>query len=191
MEWVHNAPTPPADDTGDLQPWEIELAGAIVGGFVSTHHWLREDREDLVQDCLEHWLRRRKAYAASRGAAARTFMRRVLERHLLDLERARTAEKRGGGDPLISLDEEDDAQTSPHDVVASREDTERAAHWAVALDRARARLTPNERVIVEALLQGHRMTDLPRITGRARSTLYVELQRIRGAFRDEGLDGFF
>ena len=187
---MHNAPTPPADDAGELAPWEIELANAIVSGFVATRPWLREERNDLVQDCLEQWLRRRADYDASRGASAKTFMRRVLERHLVDLERARTAEKRGSGDSPVSLYEEDDAQDRLHDLVANGEDTERAAVWAVAFDRARARLAPEERVILEALLQGHRMTDLPQVTGRARSTLYLELQRVRDAFRDEGLDGF-
>ena len=86
-----NSPEPPPDNTNDLTSEEIQLVGSIVAGFVSTRPWLLEERDDVVQECLEHWLRQRARYDAGRGASRATFMRRVLGRHLLDLETRRSA----------------------------------------------------------------------------------------------------
>ena len=190
MEWVHNAPTPPADDAGDLSPEEIELAGAIVAGFVSTRPWLREERDDLVQESLEHWLPRRKSYDAARGASAATFMRRVLERHLLDIEEKRTAKKRGGGQAVPSLDREDDRGVTLQWKIPANDNTERAALFAAALDRARARLTPEQLVLADALGRGLSMSEVARLARRARSALHADRERIREVFKDEGLDEF-
>ena len=190
MEWVLNAPTPPSDDAGDLARWEIELAGAIAAGFVSTRPWLREERDDLVQESLEHWLRQRPRYDAGRGASAATFMRRVLERHLLDVEEKRTAKKRGGGQASLSLDRDDERGVPLQQEIAANENTEQAALFAAALDRARARLTPDQLVLADALGGGLSMSEVARLARRARSVLYADRQRIREVFKDEGLDEF-
>jgi DNA-directed RNA polymerase specialized sigma24 family protein len=190
MEWVHNAPTPPADDAGGLPREEIELATAAVGWFVSNRPWLREEREDLVQDCLEYWLRRRTSYDAARGASLTTFMRRVLERHLLDIEDKRTAEKRGGGRASLSLDREDEPGVPLQQEIAANENTEQAALFAIALDRARARLTPDQLVLADALSGGLSMSEVARLARRARSVLYADRHRIRQVFEDEGLGEF-
>jgi DNA-directed RNA polymerase specialized sigma24 family protein len=183
MDWVHHAPTP----ANDLTPDEIKLAGDIVGGFVSTRPWLREEREDLVQECLEQWLRRRASYDATRGASLTTFMRRVLERHLLDIEEKRTAMKRGGGQAVSSLDDQDATRTSLLDSLGSMDDTEADALAAIALEGVRARLTPVQLVLADALISGWSMSDIARTAKQARSTLYLDLRRIREVFRDEGL----
>ncbi len=187
MEWVLNAPTPPAHDAGDLAPEEIELAGAIVASFVSTRPWLREERDDLAQECLEHWLRQRGRYEPTRGASRATFMRRVLDRRLLDIEEKRTAEKRGGGAAAQSLDEQDATQASVLDSLGSADDTEADALAAVALEDIRARLTPDQLALADALISGWSMSDIARTAKQARSTLYLDLRRIREVFRDEGL----
>ncbi len=180
----HHAPTPPADG---FEPNEIELARAIVAGFVSARPWLREERDDLTQECLEHWLRQRHRYDAARGASAATFMRRVLNRRLRDIEEKRTAEKRGGGAAPESLDREDRGAVL-HDSLSAAEDTEAGALLKVALDRARCRLTPDQSALTGALLEGHSMIEIVRATARARSSLYRDLERIRAIFKDEGLD---
>jgi RNA polymerase sigma-70 factor (ECF subfamily) len=184
---VHNAPTPPADD---LPKDEIKLAGAIVAGFVSTRPWLREERDDLVQECLEHWLCQRARYAALRGAALSTFMRRVLEHHLLDLDERRFAQKRGGGQSPDSLDAEGEGGISLYDITASNQDTAQAATFNLGLARALSKLTPEQRVLTEALNSGQTMVEAARAADRARSSLYRDLERIRDVFREEGLDEF-
>ncbi len=187
MEWVLNAPTPPADDAVDLSPEEIRLARAIVAGFVSTHPWLREERDDLTQECIEHWFRQRGRYDATRGASRATFMRRVLDRRLLDIEEKRTAVKRGGGAAAQSLDEQDATQASLLDSIRSADDTETDALAVAALKAIRARLTPDQLEVTDALLSGRSMSDIASTAKRARSTLYLDLERIREVFRDEGL----
>jgi len=190
MEWVLNAPTPPADDAGDLRPEEIELAGAIVAGFVATRPWLRVERDDLEQECLEHWLRQRGRYEPTRGASRATFMRRVLERHLLDIEEKRIAKKRGGGQPSLSLERDDERGVTLRRKIVANENTEEAALFAVALDSARRRLTPDQLVLAEALGGGLSMSEVARLARRARSSLYADRERIREVFKDEGLDAF-
>ncbi len=100
------------------------------------------------------------------------------------------ADKRGGGEAPASLDEADEYRTSLGDVVAGREDTERAARWTIALDQALARLTAQQREIVDGFARGYGMSEMARVTGRARSTLYLELRRIQEVFEDVGLDEF-
>lgn len=187
MGWVLDAPTP-AD--ADLSQDEIELARAIVASFVSTRSRLHEEREDLLQECLEHWLRQRGRYDAGRGATRSTFTRRVLQHHLRDLEDGRRAAKRGGGQPPDSFDEPNEVGSSLYDVTGAKQDTAEEATLNLALTRARHRLTPDERRLVDALGQGHAMTEIPHLTGRARSSLYRDLARIREVFKDEGLDEF-
>jgi DNA-directed RNA polymerase specialized sigma24 family protein len=190
MEWVPDAPTPPPDNAGDLAPWEIGLAGAIVAGFVATHPWLREEQADLVQECLVHWLVRRPRYSEARGASAATFMRSVLQRHLVDVERKRTAEKRSGASPVRSLDQRVGEGTSLRDTLRSSQDQEATALLTVALEQARSRLTPEQRALTNALMSGRPMAEIARATNRARSSLYLDLNRIRSVFREEGLDEF-
>jgi DNA-binding NarL/FixJ family response regulator len=117
-------------------------------------------------------------------------MRRVLERHLLDLEERRRAAKRGGGQSPDSLDEEDEAGTSLYDITASNQDTGTAALFNLGLAHALARLTPEQRALAEALASGHRMAEVARAAERTRASLYRDLGRIQEVFKDEGLDEF-
>jgi DNA-directed RNA polymerase specialized sigma24 family protein len=162
----------------------------MVAGFVSKRNWLREEGEDLVQECLEHWLRKRGAYAKTRGAALSTFMRRVLHHYLLDFEERRGAQKRGEGQSPDSLDEPNEDGITLYDVTPSNQDTAQAATFNLGLACALSKLTPEQRVLADALISGQHMAAVARAADRARSSLYRDLERIRDVFREEGLDEF-
>ena len=96
----------PPTPGGGLEPWEIEVAGQVVRAFFGAHALPgRLQFEDLVQECLWHWWQQRRRYSALRGASAATYMRRILEKKLLDIERAARATKRGGRVQTVSLDD--------------------------------------------------------------------------------------
>ncbi|MEX2245100.1 MAG: sigma-70 family RNA polymerase sigma factor [Dehalococcoidia bacterium] len=184
-----SAPTTrPWPDDG-LSDWEITTAHDAVRRFLSTRRELRDEHDDLVQECLLHWLRRRERYDPRRGASPKTFMKRVLDRKLLDLEDERRAAKRGGGARELSLDAEmDGSSLNLGDQLADPGDSEERRLLRMALSTAGARLNRRQRAIVRRL-PGSRL-EIARGLGITRSTLYEELRRIRDIYRDEGLDAF-
>jgi RNA polymerase sigma factor (sigma-70 family) len=176
---------------GGFSDWELDLAADVVRRFLRTHARPDVEREDLVQDCLEHWLRQRRRYDPSRGASPKTFMRRVLERRLADIADHHTAAKRGSGERALSLDRPfGEGPTDLGDSLAAPVEDEDALLLRIAIEQAGKRLTARQRAIVEALWSGTPKAELARHLEVARSTLYAELARIESIYRDEGLNAF-
>ena len=194
MEGVGSSLTPPQPQEG-LQPWEMELAEDVVRGFLATRApGTIQDADDLLQECLLHWWLQRKRYQQQRGASRRTFMRRVLNAKLVDLTREAGAAKRGCGRPADSLDrevgEEKEDGLVLGDLVPGDVDMEAESSLGVDHQRGVALLTERQRVVIRALADGWRVTDISRRSGLSRGTLYEELQRIRQVFRDAGLEEY-
>jgi RNA polymerase sigma-70 factor (ECF subfamily) len=184
----------------ELGPWEIALAERVVRGFLATRQPFGALAfEDLVQECLTHWWLQRPRYLAERGASRATFMRRVIEAKLLDIERGERAAKRGGRTQPLSLDaapgsDEDGptlAELLPDDDPnwSPAQATERLALRS-HLERVLPLLSRRQRQLVDALDSGSSMSEIGRLLQIPRATLYDELDRIRKVFRDESLEEF-
>jgi len=179
--------SPPPDS---FEPWEIALIDAVVWDFLKTRKpspFLQF--EDLVQEVLQHWWTQRGRYRAERGASPRTYLRKLANRKLIDLEREQNAAKRGGGQRPLSLDApvgDDDASTLGSLLEAGQQPERLQA----ALNRARAKLSSRQRRIVVALDVTASKSEAARLADVSRDTLYAELASIRDVFRDEGLDEF-
>lgn len=177
----------PAGD--GLAEWQLRVAEGAVRRFLATRPGLAGEREDLVQDVLEHWLRRRGLYDATRGASPQTFMRHLVERHLLDIEGRGTAAKRGGGQRQASLDAPLDEESGETLGDLRADPSSDPDGWLLksAIRAANGRLRERERRIVEALARGYTKAEVARLLRISRRHLYEDLARIKDIYRDAGL----
>jgi RNA polymerase sigma-70 factor (ECF subfamily) len=88
-----------------LDKWEIAVAKRVVGEFRRRSRILRrEEFDDLVQDCLLHWIGVRRKLAPDPDEPPVGYMAQVLRNKLTDLMREQGAEKRAGDLGAVSLD---------------------------------------------------------------------------------------
>ena len=88
-----------------IQQWEIAVAKKLVGEFRRRSRRLeREEFDDLLQDCLTHWVEVRARLTPSADDPPIAYMARVLRNKLTDLIREQGATKRGGDLDTVSLD---------------------------------------------------------------------------------------
>ena len=186
-----------------IQQWEIAVAKKLVGEFRRRSRRLeREEFDDLLQDCLTHWVEVRARLRPSADDPPIAYMARVLRNKLTDLIREQSATKRGGDLDTVSLDaavgDDDDSPTFADliDVATSGA----AGEVAIAEDRdaridiARAmkNLTPRQRRVCTLLGEEGLSIKAAAVRLRIpRGTLYEEIKRIRKVFADHGLGEYF
>ena len=191
---LYSAPDQFSENDG-LPQREVDIINHVVWDFLATRKPHPDlEREDLVQECLFHWWTQRPRYTETRGASIETFLRRVVQAKLIDLEREIKAQKRGSGRQADSLDrplnlEEPDADALG-DTVASNANTEGEATLQVSLEVALSRLSPQQKQIIVGLAEQDQMSHISQRLGVPRATLYDDLKRIRRIFQDEGLNQF-
>jgi RNA polymerase sigma factor (sigma-70 family) len=186
-----------------LQQWEIAVAKKLVGEFRRRSRSLeREEFDDLMQDCLTHWIEVRARLKPSADGPPIAYMARVLRNKLTDLIREQGATKRGGDLDTVSLDAAldddgnaptladliDGATSGAAGVTKAGED--RDARIDIA--RAMKNLTPRQRRLCAML--GEEGLSIKEAAARLRiprGTLYEEIKRIRKVFADHGLGDYF
>jgi RNA polymerase sigma factor (sigma-70 family) len=190
-------------ESGDvLQKWEIAVAKKLIGEFRRQSRSLaREDFDDLLQECLMHWLEVRRRLSPNPGGPPIAYMARVIRNKLIDLAREREAAKRQGDLDSVSLDDtlsaSDDAPTFAEliDAVRSRE---QSAETLLSPDDARidianamSKLTSRQRRLCVLLgEQGFSIKEAAERLRIPRGTLYEEIKRIRKVFADHGLGDY-
>lgn len=88
-----------------LQRWEIAVTKKLVGELRRRSRSLaRQEFDDLVQECLAHWIVVRRKLAPDPGAPPAAYMAQVVRNKLTDLIREQAAEKRAGEQEALSLD---------------------------------------------------------------------------------------
>ena len=136
----------------ELQQWEIAVAKKLVGEFRRRSRRLeREEFDDLLQECLTHWIEVRGKLAPNADGPPVAYMARVVRNKLTDMLREQGASKRGADFSTVSLDaavsDSDDAPTfadlldaavsSVADMIRRRRSS-RSTDWASSA-RARPR----------------------------------------------------
>jgi RNA polymerase sigma-70 factor, ECF subfamily len=186
----------------DLQQWEIAVAKKLVGEFRRRSRKLeREEFDDLLQECLTHWIEVRGKFAPDPEGPPVAYMARVVRNKLTDMIREQAATKRGGDTDTVSLDapvsESDDAPTFADLVDAATSGPlgeERPIDRNDArIDIARAlqQLTPRQRRLCTLLgEQGLSIKEAAERLRIPRGTLYEEIKRIRKIFAEHGLEGY-
>ena len=185
-----------------LDKWEIAVAKKLVGEFRRRSRILgRDEFDDLVQDCLLHWIGVRRRITSDPDNPPVGYMAQVLRNKLTDLMREQGAEKRAGDLGAISLDATVDGSDEGMTLAESLDASESAHsgqdgetqrhHMRMDLLRALARLTPAQQRL--CLMLGEEGLSIKEAAARLlipRGTLYGEIKRIRQVFADFGLDDY-
>ncbi len=178
-----------------LQQWEIAVTRKMVGEFRRRSRSLaREEFDDLVQDCLAHWIVVRQKLAPDPDTPPVAYMAQVLRNKLTDRMREQSADKRAGEQDLLSLDGSEDGVTLG-DVLADRESAQsdessggNRDHARIDIARVLVRLTPQQQQLCRMLgEEGCSIKEASERLRIPRGTLYEEIKRIRRVFVDQGL----
>jgi len=185
-----------------LDGWEIAVAKKLVGEFRRRSRILeRSEFDDLVQDCLLHWIAVRRRLALDPDNPPVGYMAQVLRNKLTDWVRERGAEKRAGDLGTLSLDATVDGSEDGMTLAESLEASESAHsgldaeahrhHVRMDLLRTLALLTPaQQRLCLLLGEEGLSVKEAAEQLRIPRGTLYEEIKRIRKVFSDHGLDNY-
>lgn len=178
-----------------FKDWEIAIAKRLISEFKKQWECLQlVDFEDLLQECLIHWLKVKEKFDPAKKASIKTFMAKVIRTELLFKVRTLSAKKRKSDQPIISLDEtisaEDeglslaeqipDKSVSPLDAALQSELKERVA-------KAKGKLTLFQKQICDFLEEGKNVEQIKKYFGKHRSFIDREIERIEKIFKKEGL----
>jgi RNA polymerase sigma factor (sigma-70 family) len=175
--------------------WEQAIAKKLISEFKRQWACLKSvEFDDLLQDCLFHWLRVRNKFDPAKKASIKTFMAKVIRTQLLYKVRTLNAEKRKIDQLSISLDEpvsdeegarslaEEIPDTSPGavDLVLQNERKER-------VQKALEKLSPEQREICRLMEERFSVRKIAKILNRDRRFIDRQIERIRKLFKNEGL----
>jgi len=147
-----------------LRAVQVRAAAAVATGRATA-----ADREDLEQEAfLGLWMALRR-YDASR-ASLRTFLEHVADKRFASLLRRR----RGS----LTVERLDGHWFATPDGIP-------AVLLHVDFERVLAQLTEADRTLARLLID-HGPTEISRMLGIARSTVYARMARLRRAFREAG-----
>lgn len=185
-----------------LQGWEIAVTKKLVGEFRRRSRSLvREEFDDLMQECLMHWLDVRRQVVPDAEGPPVAYMSRVIRNKLIDLARERETDKRRGELDAVSLDdtlgEAEDAPTFADlvDAEQSRELADRdmlnPADAQIDIGNVMRQLTPEQQLLCDLIgAQGLSIKEAAQKLRIPRGTLYEEIKRIRKIFVRHGLDDY-
>ena len=185
-----------------LDKWELAVTHKLVGEYRRRSRILeRHEFDDVVQDCLLHWIGVRKKLAPDPDDPPVGYMAQVLRNKLTDWVRERGAEKRAGDLRTVSLDATVDGSEDGMTLAESLEASEftqtgemgetHRHHVRMDLLRVLARLTPaQQRLCVMLGQEGLSIKEAAEQLRIPRGTLYEEIKRIRKVFSDHGLDNY-
>jgi RNA polymerase sigma-70 factor, ECF subfamily len=181
---------------GLFEGWEVAVAKKLVGEFKKQWRCLgTDDFEDLLQECLTHWLFAKDKYDPSAEASVKTFMGRVVRNKLSDIVKERGRDKRKVYQSCESLDQplndEEDASTLLDLLPDDEADFRLSVELGIDLPKAIRKLTPLQREICGLISEaGSNVTDISRQLGIRRKAVYREIERIRAIFENEGLKNY-
>lgn len=186
---------------GLFDDWEIAIVTKLVNDFRKAWQCLqREEFEDLLQECLIHWLFAKEHYDSNKGASKKTYLGRVIRNKLGELVRDRETDKRKIAYIAISLDQpsggDADSSTSK-DTISERRpatavpDPSMEMLTRIDISKVLERLTQDQRLLCSLLYEeGFTVTEASKYLKTPRSTIYDEIERIRKFFMKKGLGEF-
>ena len=182
---------------GLFESWELGVAKRVINDYRREHRNLaREGFDDLLQECLIHWLDVRDQYDPGRGASEKTYMAEVIRNVLGQLaEKART-DKRKTIYESISLDEplnDDEDAPTLKDKIAQSDDVmpQIKSELKIELSKTFQKLTPQQQKLCKLLgEEGLTISEACRRLDKHRMIVYRELARIRELFEKEGLKDY-
>lgn len=181
---------------GLFQGWEVAVAKKLVYDFKEKWRCLDIDGfDDLLQECLTHWLFVKDKYDPKAEASEKTFMGRVIRNRLSDIVKEHERQCRRGSQNTVSLDEplfdEDDSPTLLDTIAEDPERTsghQTQAEIRIYLSHAYQKLTKRQKRLC-ALLGEKDMSvnEASKALKTHKCTLYREIESIKEIFREEKL----
>ena len=160
----------------------------------------REEVDDLLQECLSHWVFVKAQYDPKREASLKTFMGRIIRNKLSDLVRVRESDKRKLAHLSVSLDAPLNGETEAPtlmDTLDARagadppDQEENGLQLAMDLATVFSTLTARQQTLCRLLgEQGMTIQEASTALGIPRGTLYDELNCIKALFIKAGLDDY-
>ena len=180
-----------------FEGWEIAVTKRLINDYRKKWKCLeREDADDLMQECLMHWLEVRDTYDAGREASKKTFMARIIRNRLINIVEKATSEKRKNIYESVSLDEpvsnDEDAPTLKDKIAASDDALPQInSELKIELSKAYQKLTPQQQKLCKLLgEEGVTISEACRRLDKHRMIIYREIARIRELFEKEGLKDY-
>ena len=161
----------PEPDLEQVLPWALRAVQVRAAAAVATGRATAADRGDLEQEALLGLWMALRHYDASR-ASLRTFLERVADKRFASLLRRRRS-------PVV-IERLDGHRLATADGIP-------AVQFQVDFERVLAPLGDPDRKLA-LLLVDHGPTEISRMLGIARSTVYARIERLRCAFREAGYD---
>jgi len=182
---------------GLFESWELGVAKKVISDYRREHKNLeREGFDDLLQECLIHWLDVRDQYDPARGASKKTYMAEVIGNVLGQMAEKTRTDKRKAIYESVSLDEPlNDDEDSPtlKDKIAQSDGVlpQIKSELKIELSKAFQKLTPQQQKLCKLLgEEGLTISEACRRLDKHRMIVYRELARIRELFEKEGLKDY-
>lgn len=190
-------------DRQQIDAYAEGLIRKIARQLARRPEFRQEDPADIRQALWADLLKRRPRYRPERGRLT-TFVRRVVEHQAATLIQARRAAKRGNGLRHLSFSHEMDDGEGGLTELGETISQDHYLRWtrgtvlseadrlelAFDLERAAFRLPAADRVVCLLLVELN-ISDVARVLGVPRSTLYGTVYRLRRVFRELGLHKYF
>ena len=182
-----------------FEEWEIAIAKKVVQEFKRKwKHLAKEDPDDLLQECLAHWVFVKSKRVFEDDGFKRSFFRRVVKNKLMDLVREAETHKRKTLHESVSLDaplgEEEGASSlldQLSEVKAGPASEVQNARLRMDLAAALEKLSPRQKELCRLMLEeGLSVNEASKRFKTYRSEIYREVERIRRIFEREGLKGY-
>lgn len=187
---------------GDVfSDWEIAIAKKLILEYGRTYRCLKRvhEFEDLLQECLSHWLEKRGSYREGRGASRKTFMAEVVKNKLLELKRKEETNLRRANTEASSLDKRFGESAGRrrnwtlHDTLKAPESPavrEAGRDLEGDLHATLRSLSPKDQELARLLREGESVTGISKRLRIHRSTVYDRIKRMRKLFVDSGLQDY-
>jgi len=182
---------------GLFESWEIAVAKRIINDNRKKYSCLeREEFDDLLQECLIHWLDVRERYDPSHGASKKTYMAEVVGNVLGHLARDASRDKRKAIYESVSLDQplnEDEEAPTLQDKISDTKNIPSPikSELKIELSKAYQKLTPQQKKLCKLLgEEGLSISEACKRLDKHRMIIYREIARIRELFEKEGLKDY-
>ncbi|NLO91322.1 MAG: sigma-70 family RNA polymerase sigma factor [Elusimicrobia bacterium] len=141
-----------------------------------------EDYEDLVQECLLHWLTVRQSYNPDKGVLLASYLHRVITNKLFSMVRLLHRAKRQGLNFPVSLEDE---------LAVYAQDAYGRAELRIDFESALKDMSARQRRLCKLLgEEGLTIAQAGKRLKTPRTTLYTDLAQIKSIFRRGSFESY-
>jgi len=175
---------------------EINVAKSIIRNAVNNGGWLEEDEQDLEQEIFAHLWKKRHHYIYQDRYA--NYVRKIVERKLLNLIEIRDAQKRKPDGMVLSMSEQYSNEplsekltfedTIPDESAIPPGDTRLEIYdrmWNVVKNEK-----PIFQMIFKLWLEGHTGKSMAKVLDKSRTAVSDQIQKFKQLMKDAGLDKY-